>query len=98
MSLSSSPTSAQTSWSPRFKDIFDKAKLSLSDAANTVIVRGHVGPYPDAYHDAVFKRLTDAVDGLSGDEYGGALRKALQGLADEISTPGTAQNKLVTRR
>ena len=37
-------------WTQRFKDIFDKAGLSMEDQANKVALEGHKGPHPQAYH------------------------------------------------
>jgi transposase len=85
-------------WSPRFKKLFDRAGMSLDDAANKVRVKGHKGPHPEAYHREVFKRLNEAMEGCSSlQQCRESLTNALRKLAVEISTPGTKLNKLVTR-
>ena len=48
-------------WTPRFKKLFDRAGVKLSDKANKVRVPGHFGPHPEAYHQIVFDRLSEEV-------------------------------------
>lgn len=85
-------------WSPKFKKLFDRAGMSLDDAANKVRVKGHKGPHPEEYHREVFKRLNEAMEGCSSlQQCRESLTNALRNLAVEISTPGTKLNKLVTR-
>jgi hypothetical protein len=83
-------------WSPKFSDIFKRAGMSLEDAANKVAVPGHRGPHPEAYHKAVFERVTAATEGLEGDAYSAALKAELDALGAEAATPGTMLNKLLT--
>jgi hypothetical protein len=45
-------------WTPRFRQIFEKAGMSLDDSANKVRVQGHKGPHPREYHEEIFERLT----------------------------------------
>ncbi|WP_185633641.1 hemagglutinin repeat-containing protein, partial [Burkholderia stagnalis] len=87
-------------WTPRFQQLFDGADMSLQDQANKVLVDNHVGPHPQAYHDAVYNRLTDSVFGLQPKtpEYANALRNELNAIGNEIKTPGTPLNKLVTKK
>ncbi|MBJ6765018.1 AHH domain-containing protein [Myxococcaceae bacterium JPH2] len=85
-------------WTPRYQELFDKAGMSLDDAANKVRVPGHKGPHPQEYHEEVFRRLRDAtLECRSIQECRAALTSELQRLARQISTPGTRLNKLVTR-
>ncbi|WP_224249703.1 AHH domain-containing protein [Hyalangium gracile] len=85
-------------WTPRYQALFDKAGMSLDDAANKVRVPGHKGPHPQEYHEEVFRRLRDAtLECRSILECRAALTSELQRLGRQISTPGTRLNKLVTR-
>jgi hypothetical protein len=85
-------------WTPRYQALFDKAGMSLDDAANTVRVPGHKGPHPQEYHEEVFRRLRDAtLECRSIQECRAALTSELLRLGRQISTPGTRLNKLVTR-
>ncbi|MFL5345772.1 MAG: AHH domain-containing protein [Hyalangium sp.] len=85
-------------WTPRFQDIFDRAGMSLDDPANKVRVRGHVGPHPQEYHEEVYRRLDEATTGCrTVQRCRQALEAELRALAEEISTPGTWLNRLVTR-
>ncbi len=47
-------------WTQRFKEIFDKAGMSMEDPANKVQLAGHKGPHPQAYHEEVYRRLRNA--------------------------------------
>jgi len=60
-------------------------------------VPGHKGPHPEAYHQAVFRRLTEATDGLSGTSYREALQTELNAIANELKIPGSALNNLITK-
>ncbi|WP_218920841.1 AHH domain-containing protein [Melittangium boletus] len=85
-------------WTPRYQELFDKAGMSLDDAANKVRVPGHKGPHPQEYHEEVFRRLRDAtLECRSIQQCRKALTSELQRLGQRISTPGTRLNKLVTR-
>ncbi len=84
-------------WTPRFRDIFDRAGIKLSDKANKVRVPGHFGPHPEAYHQIVFNRLNKAVGTKTGAAAEQALRRALKKLAGELQTPGSPLNDLVTK-
>jgi hypothetical protein len=85
-------------WSPRFQKLFDRAGMSLNDAANKVRVPGHKGPHPVEYHRDVFKRLNEAMEDCSSmKQCRESLTSALRELAEEISTPGSKLNRLVNR-
>ncbi|RKH07081.1 AHH domain-containing protein [Corallococcus carmarthensis] len=91
-------TASDGPWSPKFQKFFDQAGMSLDDAANRVPIKGHKGPHPKEYHEAVYERLRDAVEDCSTlHQCREALTKALRVLAEEISTSGTKLNKLVTK-
>ncbi|MBZ0143937.1 MAG: AHH domain-containing protein, partial [Rhodocyclaceae bacterium] len=85
-------------WSPRFAAMAKKAGMTLDDLANKVRVPGHFGPHPEAYHQAVFDRLTAATQGLSGDAYGTAFRTELAAVLTESATEGSVLNLLLTTR
>jgi len=85
-------------WTPKFQDIFDRAGMSLDDAANRVHVPGHKGPHPEQYHREVFRRLgSKTLNCTTLQQCRSALVKELQKLAREITTPGSELNKLITR-
>ncbi|NPC84413.1 AHH domain-containing protein, partial [Pyxidicoccus fallax] len=85
-------------WTPRFQEIFDRAGMSLDDAANRVHVPGHKGPHPREYHEEVYTRLNEATKSASSmQQCRVALTRALQRLARDISTPGSRLNLLVTK-
>jgi hypothetical protein len=85
-------------WSPRFKQIFDKAGMSLNDPANLVRVKGHKGPHPQEYHQRIYDRLFEATKTCrTMEQCRTALTAELRRLGRQISTEGTELNKLVTR-
>ena len=81
-------------WTPRFRDLFARAGMSLNDSANKVRVRGHKGSHPEEYHQEVFDRLSEAMQGCRNvQQCGEALTGALQRLGRLVSTPGTRLNE-----
>ncbi|WNZ59101.1 AHH domain-containing protein [Myxococcus sp. MxC21-1] len=85
-------------WSPRFQKLFDRAGMSLNAAANKVRVPGHKGPHPQKYHEEIYERLEDAMEGCrSIQRCREALVGELQVLAKEITKQGSRLNALVTR-
>ncbi|QRN97450.1 AHH domain-containing protein [Archangium violaceum] len=85
-------------WTPRLKEFFDKAGMSMEDLANKVRVPGHKGPHPEEYHQEVFQRLGKAVKHCETTEQCRvALTRALKRLATELQEAGSRLNKLVTR-
>jgi len=85
-------------WTPRFREIFAKAGMSMDDPANKMPLPGHYGPHPERYHQIVFEQLRGAtLTCRSIVECQRALTGALQKLARQIATPGTELNQLVTR-
>jgi hypothetical protein len=86
-------------WTPRFRAIFAKAGMTLDDPANKMPLPGHYGPHPRRYHEIVHEELNEATKSCrSVVECREKLREALKELAEEIATPGTALNQLVTRQ
>jgi len=84
-------------WTPLFEKLFARAGMRLKDAENIVDIQGHRGPHPQRYHELVYKRLQDALGGCSSvTECRTRLTGALKRLANEIATPGTELNRLVT--
>jgi len=83
-------------WSKKFEPLFDQAGYKLSDKINTVLVSGHKGPHPDAYHQLVYDELITATKGLTDAEYKKAFDSTLERLSKEASTAGTKANKLIT--
>lgn len=85
-------------WSPRFQKLFNRAGMSLDDAANKVRVPGHKGPHPQKYHEEIYERLEDAMEGCrSIQQCREALVGELRALAKEITKSGSRLNALVTR-
>ncbi|SET86586.1 AHH domain-containing protein [Stigmatella erecta] len=85
-------------WTPRFREIFAKAGMSLEDPANKMPLPGHYGPHPQRYHEIVYEELYAATRTCrSVVECREGLTRALKALAKEAATPGTELNQLVTR-
>ncbi|HEX5745767.1 MAG TPA: AHH domain-containing protein [Archangium sp.] len=84
-------------WTPRFREIFEKAGMTMNDPANTVRVKGHRGPHPEQYHRQVRDVLKLATDDCVGVvQCRERLTRALWRLGVECSTPGTRLNQLIT--
>lgn len=85
-------------WTPKLKELFDKAGMSMEDPANKVRIPGHKGPHPQAYHERVFSQLRDAVKRCrTTEQCREALTQELKNLADELQEVGSELNRLVTR-
>ncbi|WP_232293537.1 AHH domain-containing protein [Stigmatella aurantiaca] len=85
-------------WTPRLRELFAKAGMRLKDPENVVPVKGHKGPHPERYHRLVYERLDDATRGCrSITECRARLTRVMDRLAQEIATPGTELNRLVTQ-
>lgn len=82
-------------WTPRFAEMAKRAGMTLEDAANKVAIPGHRGPHPQAYHEAVFRRLSNATEGLSKDAYSSAFRAELDAIRTEASTAGSPLNRML---
>jgi hypothetical protein len=84
-------------WTPRLEKLFARAGMRLKDPENNVPIQGHKGPHPLRYHDIVYRRVRRALgDCISIAECRGKLTRVLRTLAEEIATPGTELNQLVT--
>lgn len=85
-------------WTPRFKRIFAKAGMGLSNEENKVYLSGHLGPHPEAYHAAVFERLRQAVEDCATVE---ACRQSLiselRRIAQEVCNPSSRLHQLLTQ-
>src|SRR5690606_22084559 len=80
-------------WTPRFREIFAKAGMTLDDPANKMPLPGHYGPHPERYHQIVLRERADATAtcrtvAMCREALTGQLRK----LAKQIATPGTELN------
>ncbi len=85
-------------WTQRFALVFAKAGMSLEDPANKVTLLGHFGPHPEEYHAEIFSRLLNAVRKCATQqECKGRLAEALKKIAEEVCTPGTKLNQLITK-
>lgn len=85
-------------WTPRFRRLFARAGMTLTDEANRVPILGHKGPHPEAYHRMVYRRLDEAMGRCrSIEDCRRRLTRELHALANEISTPGTEMNQLITQ-
>ncbi|WNG21778.1 hypothetical protein F0U63_02705 [Cystobacter fuscus] len=85
-------------WTPRFEELFARARMSLDDPANIVYLRGHQGPHPQEYHRELFNRLEAALRTCrTRAECRAKLLEELDRSARDVCTPGSKLNKLVTR-
>jgi hypothetical protein len=85
-------------WTPRFREIFDAAGMTLEDPANKMPLQGHYGPHPRRYHELVFNELRAATLGCrSVMDCRKRLTEALRELSKDIATPGSELNQLVTQ-
>ncbi|WP_375773719.1 AHH domain-containing protein [Archangium gephyra] len=85
-------------WTPLFKEIFELAEMGLDAAENLVYLKGHKGPHPAEYHEAVYEKLSVAVrDCGTAPQCRRKLAKALEELAAEVCTPGSRLHRLATR-
>jgi hypothetical protein len=84
-------------WTPRFEELFARAGMRLKDPGNIVPIQGHRGPHPQRYHQIVYRRLQRALgDCRAIAECRENLTRELRALAEEIASPGTELNQLVT--
>jgi hypothetical protein len=83
-------------WATKFEDLFNKAGYTLEDEINKVMVSGHFGGHPELYHELVFKELTDATAGLSGDTYRAAFQNVMGVLRGRVTDVTDILNALIT--
>ncbi|MDC0710546.1 AHH domain-containing protein [Stigmatella sp. ncwal1] len=85
-------------WTPLCERIFNKAGMSLEDAANKVRLNGHEGPHPERYHKDVVDRLERAVEHCRTTETCRAkLMRELAKIADELLTPGSPLRSFIVK-
>jgi hypothetical protein len=85
-------------WTPVFQLLFDRAGLSLDDAANKVNLLGHQGPHPEEYHLEIHDRLRRALGSCKAREQCRALLLAeLKKIAQEVCTSGSRLHRLATK-
>jgi hypothetical protein len=85
-------------WTQRFEKLFIQAGMTLEDPVNTVHLKGHYGPHPEAYHREVYRRLTLALFRCPNTEVcRSRLVAELRHIAEEICTSGSMLNGLITK-
>lgn len=85
-------------WTPRFEELFALAGMSLDAAENLIYLKGHKGPHPEEYHEAVFEKLNRELRGCGTvARCRDKLLKALGKIAEEVCTPGSRLYRLVTK-
>ncbi|AGC42242.1 putative lipoprotein [Myxococcus stipitatus DSM 14675] len=85
-------------WTPRFRQLFARAGMTLKDPENIVEVVGHKGPHPQQYHRRVLDRLEEALGACRKVvDCREALARELRSLAKEAQTPGSKLHKLLTQ-
>ncbi|HYO55120.1 AHH domain-containing protein [Archangium sp.] len=86
-------------WTPRFKQFFDRAGLSLNDLVNIVFLKGHKGPHPEEYHDEIFRRIREALGACKiKSDCRSRLEDVLDKIAADVCTPDSRLNKLATKK
>jgi hypothetical protein len=84
-------------WTQRFKQLFDKAGMSMEDPANKVSIKGHKGPHPEAYHKEVYRRLRDATSTCRSTlDCRNALVTELRQMAQELTDGSSKLYKLLS--
>jgi hypothetical protein len=85
-------------WTPLFEKLFARAGMNLDAAENLVYLKGHKGPHPEEYHQAVYTRLEDALGRCQTvEQCRTSLRAELKRLVDEVCTPGSWLHRLTTK-
>lgn len=85
-------------WTPACEEIFEKAGMSLEDAANKVRLNGHEGPHPEFYHNQIVNRLQAAVRTCrTTDACRARLLAELAKIANELLTPGTELRSFIVK-
>jgi RHS repeat-associated protein len=87
-------------WTPKFKEIFEKAGIKLNDAINKIAIPGHKGPHPQEYHEYVYDQLISATSGLKANSsgYTKAVSDTLGRISVEATTAGSQINKWLTKQ
>ncbi|WP_426747130.1 AHH domain-containing protein [Myxococcus faecalis] len=85
-------------WTPACEEVFEKAGMSLEDAANKVRLNGHEGPHPEFYHNQVVTRLQAAVRHCRSPETcRPRLLRELAEISNELLTPGSELRSFIVR-
>lgn len=85
-------------WMPQCEKIFEKAGMTLEDAANKVRLKGHEGPHPERYHAEVIRRLERSVARCRTTENCRAsLMKELARIANEFLTQGSELRSFIVK-
>jgi RHS repeat-associated protein len=82
-------------WTPIFEEMARRAGMTLDAAENRVRIPGHRGPHPQAYHEAVFNRLTAATRRLTGEAYTAAFRGELAAIRADLLRVGSPLNRMI---
>lgn len=87
-------------WTPRFQELFENAGLNINSEINKIAVPGHRGPHPAAYHQYMFRELSDATTGLTPNTpaYTNAVAGTLNRIKVEATTPGNQVNSWLTEK
>ncbi|NOK19707.1 AHH domain-containing protein [Corallococcus carmarthensis] len=85
-------------WTPACEEIFEKAGMTLEDAANKVRLKGHEGPHPELYHNQVVNRLQASVRTCRTTESCRAkLLNELAKIASELLAPGSELRSYIVK-
>ncbi|QRK13614.1 AHH domain-containing protein [Archangium violaceum] len=85
-------------WTPLFEEFFELAGMSLDAKENLVYLKGHKGPHPEAYHQALYDELRRAMSGCGTAALcKNKLVEVLAKIADEVCTPGSRLHRLITK-
>jgi RHS repeat-associated protein len=86
-------------YTPRLKELFDNAGVSMESEVNKVKIEGHEGPHGAGYNQPVLDSLTDAVKNLEPHtpEYTKAFLERLSELKSDVARPGSILNTRVTK-
>lgn len=75
-------------FAPQFKELFNRAGLSMQSAWNKMRLAGHVGPHGKFYNNLILERLRGAVGEMTGDAARKALVAELKNIRREIRHEG----------
>ncbi|MGE6758277.1 AHH domain-containing protein [Corallococcus interemptor] len=85
-------------WTPQCAKLFEKAGMTLEDAANKVRLKGHEGPHPELYHQKVVRRLERSVANCrTTKSCRASLMKELARIANELLTQGSELRSLIVK-
>ncbi|MFP2933587.1 AHH domain-containing protein, partial [Pyxidicoccus sp. 3LG] len=85
-------------WTPRFRELFKKAGMTLDEVENIVPIQNHKGPHPEAYHKRIYDALSAVLETChTVPQCQLVLKAELRRLAKQIATPGTKLHTLVTK-